>query len=369
MSALIAAAQHPTASPPQSFEQVMHSAETARNEDRADDAVQLFRRALSQQPESEEALWYLGTILYEKGQYAQARDVLRHFVTIRSDAAPGWAVLGLCEFQEREYRRALEHLQRAMAQGIGDRKELAEPVLYDVIILLNRFERFDESLEMFVYGDQNPSLVEPAGLAGLRLPYLPAELPPDRRELVDLAGKAVLATQAEQYGEAESIFKQLVAHYPNEPGVHFLYGAFLAQQHPDEAVPEFKRELEISPFHVLARIRIAERLIDQQEFDQALQLAQQAIALDPNRASAHAFAGESLIGKGEAAEGIKELEIARGLDPAVSKVHWDLMRAYISSGRKEDAAREKVEVDKLLRSKSVKLPQQGANPQPDAPAK
>lgn len=348
--ALIAAAQHPAAPPRQNFAQLVQSAENARELGRNDDAIQLFRRALSQQPDSEEALWYLGTLLYEKEQYADARDVLRQFITLRGDAAPGWALLGLCEFQLREYPRALDHLQRAMKQGIGDRKDLAKSVLYDLVVLLTRFERYDESQALFAFSEPAPSLTEPAGLAGLRLPLLPAEIPPDRRELVDLAGTAVMALQAERADEAESAFKRLIAAYPNEPGVHFLYGAYVARQHPDEAVPEFEREMQISPFHVLARVRLAEQFIARREFDRALEFARQAIQLDPKRASAHAFAGEALIGKGNAAEGIKELETAEAHDPTVSRVHWDLMRAYAAAGRKEEAKREQQEMKKLLDS-------------------
>ncbi|KAA6460355.1 tetratricopeptide repeat protein [Acidobacteria bacterium AB60] len=346
--ALIAAAQHPAATPRQDFTQLLQSAENSRESGRDDDAIQLFRRALSQQPDSEEALWYLGTLLYEKEQYADARDVLRQFMTLRGDAAPGWALLGLCEFQLREYPHALDHLQRAMKQGIGDRRDLARPVLYDLVVLLTRFERYDESQALFAFTEPDPSLIEPAGLAGLRLPLLPAEIPPDRRELVDLAGTAVMALQGERDDEAKSAFKRLLAAYPNEPGVHFLYGAYVARQHPDEAVPEFEREMQISPFHVLARVRLAEQFIARREFDPALEFAREAIQLDPKRPSAHAFAGEALIGKGNAAEGIKELETAEERDPTVSRVHWDLMRAYAAAGRKEEAKREQQEMKKLL---------------------
>ena len=270
------------------IDQLLQAAEKARDDNRVDDAIRLFRRILSEQPESEQALWYLGTLLHEKERYAEAREVLRQFVTIRPDAGPAWALLGLGEFQLREYPRALDHLQRGMALGMGDRKELVQAVFYDVVILLTRAERFDDSMDMLLKmlasGPRDPALIVPAGLAGLRLPFLPMELPPDRREMVSLAGQAVLAVQTQQYEEAESEFRRLMSAYPNEPGVHFLYGAYLVQLHPNDSVPEFERELEISPSHVLARIRLAEHLIAQRDFDRALALARQAIKLDPGRA-------------------------------------------------------------------------------------
>ena len=142
-----------------------------------------------------------------------------------------------------------------MAQGMGDRKELIQSVFYNVVVLLTRFERYDESIDMLqrmlANGAANPALAEPAGLAGLRLPLLPSEVPPDRRELVHLAGRAVLDMQTQHYEDAESEFKQLVTNYSNEPGVHYLDGAYLMQLHPNESVAEFEREMEISPSHVL----------------------------------------------------------------------------------------------------------------------
>ena len=348
---LIVAAQTPSSPARQSFDQLLQAAEKARDENRNDEAIRLFRRAITEQPDSEQALWFLGTLLYEKQQYADARDVLRQFVTLRPDAGPAWALLGISEFQLRAYPRALDHFERAMAAGMGDRNELIQSVYFDVVVLLTRFERYDESIDMLqrmlANGAPDPALTEPAGLAGLRLPLLPSEVPPDRVELVHLAGRAVLDVQTQHYENAESELKQLVTNYANEPGVHYLYGAYLVQLHPNESVAEFERELEISPSHVLARVRLAEQLIAKRDFDHALALAQQAIKLDPKRASAHMLAGEAFVAKGNAGDGVKELETARDIDPTVARAHWDLLRAYIAAGRKEDAEREKQAIEKL----------------------
>ena len=367
LPASTATGQEPSVASRQSFDQLLQAAEKAREENQDDQAIQLFRRALKEQPESEQALWYLSTLLYESQQYRESRDLLRQFVTLRPDAGPAWGLLGISEYQLREYPRALEHLQRATAQGVGNRRELAQSVSYDTAVLLTLFERYDDSLDvlqkMAASGSDDPTLTGPAGLAGLRLPLLPAEMPPDRRELVDFAGRAVLAVQTQHYQQADSEFKRLVSAYPNEPGVHFLYGAYLLELHPNDAVPELERELEISPAHVLARVRLAQQLIAQGEFDRALTLAQQAIKLDPRRASAHMLAGEALVGKGSTGDGIKELEIARDGDPSVKRIHWDLVRAYAAAGRQQDADREKQEMDKLYHGSSLS----GLQPSGDGP--
>lgn len=352
----IVRAQRPDAGPGQSVDQLLAAAKRARDANHDDEAIQLFERALSSMPDSEEALWYLGSMLYEKQRFAEARDVLRRFMTLRPDAGPGWALLGMSEMQLREYPRALDHLQRAMSTGIGDRKELTEAVYHAVVILLTRFERYDDSLDlmqkMLATGGSDDSLIEPAGLAGLRLPYLPVEIPPDQRDLVELAGKAVVALQTQHYEEAGSDFKQLVVAYPNEPGVHFLRGAYLAQLHASEAESEFEQEIQISPSHVIARVRLAQQCIIGGDYNRALSLAQQAIKLDPKRASPHMIAGEALIAKGDNAGGIAELETAREDDSSIARVHWDLVRAYGAAGRKDDVDREKRAIEKLLHGSS-----------------
>jgi tetratricopeptide (TPR) repeat protein len=339
------------------FDRLYLAAQQARDENRDNDAIGLLRKALLVRPESEEVLWYLGTLLYEKEKYAETREILRRFLTLRPAAGPGWAFLGLSEFQMRQYKRALEHLDRARACGLGDRKELSRLVVFDQAILLTRAERFDESMDLLVklLTDVPPdaSMVEAAGLAGLRLPLLPAEIPVEDRKLVEQAGWAVIALEMHNNNEAEAAFEKLLADYPNQPGVHFLAGAYRMQRSPEQAISEFEQELRISPSHVLARVRMAEQLLAQREPDRALGLAREAILLDPGRASAHMLAGEALLQKGDAPAGIKELETAREADPELRRAHMDLFRTYAAAGRKDDAAREKEQIDRLFQSNTT----------------
>lgn len=340
----------------QSFEQVSREAERARDENRDDDAIRLFRQALTQQPQWEQGLWYLGTMLYEKEQYADALEVLRRFMTLRPDAGAGWAMVGLSEFQTRQYGKALNHLELAMAHGMGDRKDMVESVFYSVAVLLTRAERYDDSMSMLIAmvksGQDSKTLVEPIGLAALRLPFLPAEIPADRWEMVRQAGEATLALEAQRRDEAGKLFGSLTEKYPNEPGVHFVYGAFLLDENPELGVQEMKKELHVSPSSVPARLRLAEEYVKQQNPDLALPLARDAVKLDPERASAHMMLGEVLVAKNDAAGGILELETARQQDPETVRIHWDLLRAYTSAGRSEDAKREKEEIEKLSSARS-----------------
>ena len=342
------------------FDEVANAAEQAREADRDDDAIRLYQEALKLRPGWQEGLWYLGTLLYQKERFAESRDLLRQFVAIEPKAGPGWALLGMSEYQTHEYSRALDHLKHAMREGWEGRKDLAQSVFYFVSVLLTRFEHYDDSMTllfaMVKSGEQPDLIVEPLGLAALRLPLLPPEIPPDRRELIRMAGQGSLSIESHNPAQTERLFGEMVAGYPSEPGVHFLYGAFLLDVRPEDGIREMRRELEISPSHVGARLRLAEEYIKELKFEEALQLAEAAAKLEPSSAQAHMILGETLVGKGDAARGVAELETARKQAPDSVRTHWDLLRAYSSAGRSEDAKREKQEIEKLSRPESQQAP-------------
>lgn len=333
------------------FAQISEAADNARDQGRSEDAILLYHRALAIRPEWKDGLWSVSSLLYANNQYDDARNSLRKLLAIDPQQGMGWAMLGMSEFELRDYSRALDHLRRAMAVGMGDQKEIAQSVFYYVAVLDNRFELFDDSIGLLIAmvksGQDSKPLVEPTGLAALRLPFVPAEIPADRREMVRQAGEATLALEAQRRDEAGKLFRGLTEQYPNEPGVHFLYGAFLLDENPETGIQEMKKELQVSPSSVPARLRLAEEYTKEQKLDLALPLAQEAVKLDPKRASAHMMLGEVLIAKSDSAGGIQELETARQQDPETVRIHWDLLRAYTSAGRSDEAKREKEEIEKL----------------------
>lgn len=335
-----------------SFDQLAQDAMRARNENRDDAAIESYRGALKLRPEWDEGQWYLGTLLYEKENYFEACVVLRSFLARNPENGYGWALLGLSEYETREYARALDHLQQSLVLGLGDNRKMTSTVSYVTAILLTRSEKFDESMALLfarvASGENTSTLVEPLGLAALRLPLLPAEIPPERKEVVHLAGSAALAVEAQQYAEADKLFNQLEAKYPDQPGVHFLIGAYLLGMRPDDGIRELKREIEISPSHLPARIRLAEECIKRQEMDQGIAFAQDALKLEPRSALAHMVLGEALVAKGDSGAGIRELETSRDLLPEEVRIRWDLLRAYRAAGRNEDAKREESEIQGKL---------------------
>ncbi|HME01127.1 MAG TPA: tetratricopeptide repeat protein [Terriglobia bacterium] len=357
LPAAAAPAQAGSAAPrASSFEQLSRAAEHERNQNHDDDAIALYQRALKLQPEWDEGLWNLSSLLYEKERYAEARDWLRRFVADQPKAGMGWALLGLSEFRTREYARALDHLRQGMTLGTGGSKGMARSVFYYAAVLLTRFEMYDQSqrllFEMARSGQEESFLVEPLGLAALRMPLLPEEIPSDRHEMIRLAGEGALAVNDQHQDQAEKLFRQMTAAYPHEPGVHFLFGAFLMNARPEDGIQEMKRELEISPFHVPARVRLAEEYVKEGQVDQALALAAEAAKLDPQGASAHLAWGQAFVAKSDLPSAIRELETARDQEPEDLGIRWALFRAYTAMGRSAEAGKEKDAIEKLAQPRS-----------------
>jgi len=335
------------------FTVLSEAAEKAREENRGDDAIGLYQQALKLRPEWKQGLWFLGILLYDKEQYREVRDLMRRFVSLEPRAGGGWALLGMSEFQTREYSRSLDHLQRARTLGLGDQKEMAEALFYYVSVLLTRFEQYDEAMALLIglrkSGSSADLLTEPIGLAALRYPLLPAEIPPDRKEMFRMAGQAALADESKKHDEAEKLLLAMTTAYPNEPGAHFFYGVFLLNARPADGIKELELELEIAPFNLTAKLRLADEYLQEQQFDEAIRLADEVVKLEPANASGFLVLGETLVAKGALDRGIVALETSRKLRPATVRTHWDLLRAYTSAGRVEDARREKDDIEKLRR--------------------
>jgi len=333
------------------FSRVSQQAAAAREQGRITDALSLYRQAVALRPAWNEGWWYLGMLLYDQDQYAPARDALRRVVSLDPKAGPAFAFLGLCEYQTREYQQALADINQGRRLGLGNDPQARRVVLYHAVLLFTRFEQYESALQVLEkvvkLGEVTPALIDAAGLAGLRKPIAPEDVPPEARELVALAGRATCAAAAHNPAEAQQDFAELLKRYPNAPNVHYLYGSFVAASDPDAAMREFQKELDLNPEHADALVTIALEYEQRGEPEKAIPYAKRAVAANPRFFAAHGVLGRLLANSGEVAQGVKELEIARQEAPDSPQVHFSLAAAYSLAGRKEDAAHERAEFTRL----------------------
>ncbi len=334
------------------FTTLAAKAQAAREAGNPDEALRLYRQALDLKPTWAEGWWFTGTIYYEADQYEQGRDAFRHVLSNEPKMATAWAMLGLCEFQTKQYVEAHAHLERAHTLGLGGHDEIRDVVNYHRALLFTREGEFDQAMGLVALavgqGKENPRLVEEMGIAALRKPVLPAELPPIERELVMDVGRALCDGSARRIADATAEFDLILKKYPDTPQLHYLYGLILVSGDPDKAIEQFKAELAISPRHSEALFSIAREYDKRAEFAAAVPFATKAVDVNPNFAPAHALLGKVLVdGGSNVSQGIGEIETAIKMSPANPQNHYLLAMAYGKVGRPADAARERAEFIKL----------------------
>jgi len=347
-----------------SFDKLAESAQAAMDADNVSEAIRLYGRATALRPNWSEGWWHLGTLFFDTGRFTEARDAFAHFVSVeRKQPGPGFAMLGLSEFQLKQYPQALAAFERGRKLGLGTDQAFINTVLFDDGILnallgnpeiaLERLTlaaneiaaAHPEAPEDAVFADTK--LLDAFGVAGLRIPNLPSGVAEAQVPLVRQAGRAQALIALQDSVAAEAQFKQLLALYPSEPGVHYMYGVFLLKEHPSLAIDEFRREIEISPSHAVARIQLALEFLRTAEYEQSLKYIREAVALAPQNFAAHIAYGRLWLALGKNDSALQELRTAVKLAPGSPHAHLALSRALYKAGQKSEAAREQAEFERL----------------------
>lgn len=342
------------------FERLVEDAAKAREEQRLADAAELLERALKLRPAWIDGWGLLGTVYYDVERYAEARDAFRRVLAAQQKNAIAWAFKGLCEYQLKNHDRALSDLDRSRTLGLTTQPQIDRTVRYHLGILWARFGQYESSYivlgEFAREGQDNPMLVEALGIAMLRMPYLPAELPAEKREMVLMAGRAGIYGILGRDETARRAFDELVARYPETPNVHYAYGVYLLRPDANAAVTEFRRELALSPTHVQAMLQIAFEHLSRGEIQSALPLARQAVDLAPTYYVARLALGRCHLESGAVTEAVAELEEGVRLMDKSPELRLYLWRAYEKAGRTQDAARQRAEMARLERERGETTP-------------
>jgi tetratricopeptide (TPR) repeat protein len=335
------------------FDTLVAQATDARNAEHWEDAIALYAKAVKLKPSFVEGYWYQGTAYYSLDKFTECRDKFREVLRLAPKNGAAFAFLGLCEYGLKDYDRSLQHLLQSRIYGVGDTGDLGSVARFHAATLMSRLSQFEQSLETLGEfaneGNDNPRVIEAMGIATLRLPMLPEELPPDRREMVLMAGRASYQMATRNTAAAGKTFEALVVRYPETPNVHYANGVFLLLEQPDKAIDEFKKELELQPGHASSLMQIAFEYEKRGDAESALPWAKQAVAAAPKDFAAHKALGQALLDTGDVDGAIAELLAGIALAPESPGLHFTLAKAYQKAGRLEDANKERDEFTRLDR--------------------
>lgn len=349
----LCAAQHSKpASAASDFASVSAQADAARDADRLDEAVLLYKRALVLRPNWAEGWWSLGTIHYDQSSYTNAALAFQKAVALAPKNGTAFVMLGLSEFELGRDDLALKHLEKGSALGLSNDPELRHVVLYHQGVLLQRAGRFEsarDSLEQLcLQGVQSDEVAAGLGMTLLRMRA--RSTPPQGSTAADIVarvGHAACLAGQKKFDEARQALQAVVAEHSDYPGIHYAFALVLIEASDNAAaVAEFKEEIRNHPGDVVSRLQIAAASY---KIDSAagLPYAEEAVKLAPREPFAHYLFGLLLLDTGDYQRAIPQLEIAQKAFPGDTRIYLALGTAYSHAGRKQDAIRARATFQRL----------------------
>ena len=234
------------------FEVLAQKAASAQAAGLMDATLSYYQRALALRPQWEEGWRNLGTLYYASARYSDAIPALKNAVAINASDGNGWALLGLSEFETKDYQNSLIHLERGHDLGFAGNAAAIQIAKYHLAVLLNRSGEFNRASELLssqtASGPLNDQVKFALGMALLRIPHLPDELDHSMIPLVTIAGETATLLYESKYDEVFSKFQQMLKMNPATPYLHYAYGCALASaSRYDEAEEQLVEEKKSRP--------------------------------------------------------------------------------------------------------------------------
>jgi tetratricopeptide (TPR) repeat protein len=343
------------------FAAISKRAAEARDANRLEEATKLYRLALTLHSNWEDGWWSLGTLEYDQDRYAAAAMDFQRLIVLQPSNGTAHAMLGLCQFELGKAASALKNLLAAERFGIINNDQLRKVALYHLGVLQLRARKFGdaqrtlhqlakehvETNELITALGQAALLINPAGA-----------IPDNATPVIQRVGEAEALSATKDFDRAKQIYTELVTQNPETPNLHFAYGRLLLETHDtDQAIAEFRRELDRDPTHVNSMLEIAS-VQYQLDSENSRKYAEEAVKLAPQIPFGHYLLGLLRLDTGDPAGAIPELEIARKAFPSHARVYYSLGNAYSRVGRKAEAAKARAEFTRLNKQEETQEAQQ-----------
>jgi len=302
---------------PSSSEAYAHLGLLEARQEHYQDAIPFYRKALALGSTLPGLQMNLGLALFKAGQPRQA---LAEFTPLLKRAPAGsperqrlTILAGMCHYGLGEYAQAVPFLKQATAD---DWRNLS------LLMALAHSCLWTKQLQCVLDTDRQILTVNP-----------------DSAEADMLAGEALDEMKDSKGAIAQ--FRAAVKADPHLPDVHFGLGYLLwVDSQYQDAMPEFKAELENDPNHAQALTYLADSQMKLNQLEHAGPLLEKAEQVDPRIELTHLDLATLEDGAGRKDDALNELLTDEKLAPNDVDVHWRLGRIYRSMGRKEEATVE-----------------------------
>lgn len=273
-------------------------------------AEQLYRQALSVEPDNAHALHLLGTLALQIGQYESAVELIHRAIQIDRSQGAYYANLGEAYRQLEKAPEAIDCYRTAVK---------LQPNLVHAHVMIG----------WLLYAQGNLDEAAQSLRDALRLQ------PEDMTARTRLG--QVLQDQ-QKWTEAETCFRRVLRSESNSPEIHFRLGCALQSQgKSDDAAAAYRSAIAIDPQYSDAHTNLGALLQQAQDHDRAAEHFRAALHSAPDRASAHANLGTIHQAYDQFAEAEACYRMALQRDPQYAPAHRALGSVLLQQGKMDEA--------------------------------
>ncbi|MGH8129815.1 MAG: tetratricopeptide repeat-containing sulfotransferase family protein [Steroidobacteraceae bacterium] len=309
-------------------------------------AEQLCRDALAELPGEPNLLSLLGAALNRQGRGQEAEPLLRHALDEEPGYAKGHEELGRSLLQLGRFEEAIDRLRRALA--LDPKLQSAQLTLVHALTESGRADEADELMQSFLRADPARQLIAQAAEHHREGRFEDAEaiyreiLRRDPRNLEALRLLALIAMNAEHYGQAEKLLKRAVEIAPDFLAAWIdLSRAQLERLDPQAALASIERALQLNPRSANVQIHVANAQARSGRHGEAIESYRRANELNPELPAGPLGLGNTLKTVGRQAEAVEAYRRATVLRPELSEAWWSL--SNLKTFRFEDKEIETME--------------------------
>ena len=300
--------------------------------------------------------------LMQQGKYDEAINALHQLESAHQGMKGLPHELGAAYYKKGDYPNAIASLKKALEENPADAE--AEQLLGLSYYLAERPAEAIPELEKVQtwYPSANVDAAYILGICYIQTKDYPNarkafakmfDVPAESAASYLLAARMLLrqdfAPVAEEYAHKAVVLD------PKLPLAHQLLGeVYLYHSQIEEAIAEFRKELEINPGNAAAYYKLADGYSRVQKFDEAERLLQRSIWLDATSTGPYILLGKVLEKKGETELAVRALQRALAMNPNNPVPHHLLGQAYRALGKNADADRELQMAGQLEQSQNSK---------------
>ncbi len=299
---------------------------------RLQEAEQLYRQILAQQPGHADALHLLGVIAAQVGRHDTAVDLIRQAIALKPNFPEAWSNLGNALRNKGQLDEAIAAYQRAIAlkpnypeahsnlgNALSNKGQLNEAIVAyrQAIVLKPNLPEAHSNLGTALRdkGQLDEAIAACRQAIALRPGYPEAH-----------SNLGIALRDKGQLDEAITAYRQAITLKPNFPEAHSNLGTALRDKGQlDEAIAACRQAITLRPGYPEAHINLGNALRDNRQLDEAIAAYRQAITLRPNDAEAYNNLGTAWSDAGQLDEAVAAYRQAVARAPDNAGIHSNLV--------------------------------------------